>query len=290
MHGTHPAPKGTLDVEKGLIKILEGVEGRGAKENNDQSEVFRSIEASIARLEESTSDLKNYNPITDDIDGTWRLLYTSSPGTNSPIQKTVTGFSGVSIYQVINIKNRSGSFLKDKVPDVSNTVVFNDLDARLRVTALASTSKDQLVVPRVGDGSILGFYPFGKSSSYPRAKEERIDFAFQEAKLEAVKFPLGFYLPYPVPFKLLGDEAKGWLDQTYISKDFRVCRGNKGTCFLLQKVQDIESDRAATIATIPANSLPSLRNLSKSGSAHAFSVSSQNSDDTRNGSEKIFVW
>ena len=195
--------KGTLDVEKGLIKILEGVEGRGKKENNDQSEVFRSIEASIARLEESTSDLKNYNPITDDIDGTWRLLYTSSPGTNSPIQKTVTGFSGVSIYQVINIKNRSGSFLKDKVPDVSNTVVFNDLDARLRVTALASTSKDQLVVPRVGDGSILGFYPLVNRAHIPRAKRKNVlTLPSKRPSWEAVKFPLGFYLPYPVPFKL----------------------------------------------------------------------------------------
>jgi len=36
---------------------------------------------------------------------------------------------------------------------------------------------------------------------------ERIDFAFQEAQFEFKDFPIT--IPYPVPFKLLGDEAKG---------------------------------------------------------------------------------
>ncbi len=36
-------------------------------------------------------------------------------------------------------------------------------------------------------------------------------------------------MPYPVPFKLLGDERKGWLDITYLSPDgkLRLSRGNK---------------------------------------------------------------
>ncbi|XP_040995283.1 probable plastid-lipid-associated protein 12, chloroplastic isoform X2 [Juglans microcarpa x Juglans regia] len=40
-----------------------------------------------------------------------------------------------------------------------------------------------------------------------------------------------------VPFRLLGDEAKGWLDTTYLSPsgDLRISRGNKGTTFVLQK-------------------------------------------------------
>jgi hypothetical protein len=40
-------------------------------------------------------------------------------------------------------------------------------------------------------------------------------------------------LPYPVPFKLLGDEAKGWLDTTYLGRDVRISKGNKGTTFVL---------------------------------------------------------
>ena len=46
---------------------------------------------------------------------------------------------------------------------------------------------------------------------------------------------LPFPIPYPVPFKILGDERKGWLDVTYLSEDrmFRLSRGNKGTLFIL---------------------------------------------------------
>ena len=47
-------------------------------------------------------------------------------------------------------------------------------------------------------------------------------------------FQLGpLRLPYPVPFRLLGDEARGWLDTTYLSQRLRVSRGNKGTTFIL---------------------------------------------------------
>ena len=40
---------------------------------------------------------------------------------------------------------------------------------------------------------------------------------------------LPFSIPYPVPFRRLGDERKGWLDVTYLAPDgrFRLSRGNK---------------------------------------------------------------
>ncbi len=42
---------------------------------------------------------------------------------------------------------------------------------------------------------------------------------------------LPFNIPYPVPFKLLGDETKGWIDITYLNPEgtFRLTRGNKGS-------------------------------------------------------------
>lgn len=56
---------------------------------------------------------------------------------------------------------------------------------------------------------------------------ERILFRFDKAAF-SLKF-LPFKVPYPVPFKLLGDEAKGWLDTTYLSSkgNIRISRGNK---------------------------------------------------------------
>lgn len=62
-----------------------------------------------------------------------------------------------------------------------------------------------------------------------RSKQDlRIDFAFDYAFFDLRALPVR--IPYPVPFKLLGDETKGWIDITYLSPDgtFRLSRGNKG--------------------------------------------------------------
>ena len=72
----------------------------------------------------------------------------------------------------------------------------------------------------------------------PAASPDRIDFAFDLAYFELRATPFGALpapvrIPYPVPFRLLGDEAKGWLDTTYLGEDVRISRGNKGTTFIL---------------------------------------------------------
>ena len=33
-------------------------------------------------------------------------------------------------------------------------------------------------------------------------------------------------------------EQKGWLEITFLSKDLRVCRGDKGTLFILRRIKD----------------------------------------------------
>ena len=83
-----------------------------------------------------------------------------------------------------------------------------------------------LVTPREGDGKILGLNIFGVSNSNPpRDETERIDFAFKEAQFETRKSGLSqLSIPYPVPFTLLGDEAKGWIDVTYMSSSLRLSR------------------------------------------------------------------
>ena len=45
----------------------------------------------------------------------------------------------------------------------------------------------------------------------------------------------GVRVPYPVPFRLLGDEAKGYLDTSYVSERLRISRGNKGTTFIFAR-------------------------------------------------------
>ena len=113
------------------------------------------------------------------------------------------------------------------------------------------------------------------------AQDMRIDFQFDTAAF-AFKF-LPFKVPYPVPFKLLGDEIKarsalllpaaliptscgasaplllcsgraclqGWLDITYLSPDgrFRLSRGNKGTLFVLARDVPLQEQLLEAVAS-----------------------------------------
>ncbi|WOL05974.1 hypothetical protein Cni_G14705 [Canna indica] len=98
-------------------------------------------------------------------------------------------------------------YLRIEDPRVSNIVRFSDAVGELKVEAAAA----------IKDG-------------------KRILFQFDRAAF-SFKF-LPFKVPYPVPFRLLGDEAKGWLDTTYLSHsgNIRISRGNKGSTFVLQKM------------------------------------------------------
>ena len=74
-----------------------------------------------------------------------------------------------------------------------------------------------------------------RASAEPEAPR-RINFAFEKGTI-GLRTPWGQRLtvPYPVPFQLLGEEAKGWLDTVYLSESVRVSRGNKGTAFVLRR-------------------------------------------------------
>jgi hypothetical protein len=67
-------------------------------------------------------------------------------------------------------------------------------------------------VPRRGDGRILGLNLFGISQTEVPASDPdaRIDFQFVDAGFDLSVLP--FRIPYPVPFRLLGDEVKGWIE------------------------------------------------------------------------------
>ena len=113
--------KATAAAEAQLLNILEATEaisGEATKLTEDQ---LGTIQNAIKLLEASKSGIQE--PITSPLlDGTWKLLYTSSPGTNSPIQRKVTSTKGISVYQVVNLLDTTNSFLPDQLPDISNTV------------------------------------------------------------------------------------------------------------------------------------------------------------------------
>ncbi|KAJ9558976.1 hypothetical protein OSB04_013590 [Centaurea solstitialis] len=204
------------DAENSLISSIIGIQGRGRSASplqlKDVEQAVKVLEATEGVPDPTSSSL---------IEGRWQLIFTTRPGTASPIQRTFVGVDLFSVFQEI--------YLQTNDPRVSNIVKFSDAIGELKVEA-AATIKD------------------GK----------RILFRFDKAAF-AFKF-LPFKVPYPVPFKLLGDEAKGWLDTTYLSKsgNIRISRGNKGTTFVLQKrteprqrlLSAISSDRSVVIQAI----------------------------------------
>lgn len=183
--------------EAALVEALVGVQGRGrsasARQLQDVAEAVSALEASGGVPEPTGSPL---------IEGRWQLMYTTRPGTASPIQRTFVGVDAFSVFQEIALRGTDD-------PRVNNIVRFSEKIGELKVEAAAS----------VDSGN-------------------RILFRFDKAAF-SFKF-LPFKVPYPVPFKLLGDEAKGWLDTTYLSPkgNIRISRGNKGTTFVLQKDVD----------------------------------------------------
>ncbi|GAB2229343.1 hypothetical protein Droror1_Dr00023482 [Drosera rotundifolia] len=179
--------------ENRLVDALIGIQGRGRSASPQQ---LKEVENAVRVLE----DLRGVTDPTNSslIEGRWQLMFTTRPGSASPIQRTFVGVDVFSVFQEV--------FLRTNDPRVSNIVKFSESVGELKVEAEAS----------IADG-------------------KRILFQFDKAAFSFKFFP--FKVPYPVPFKLLGDEAKGWLDTTYLSNtgNFRISRGNKGTTFVLQK-------------------------------------------------------
>ncbi|KAK1426310.1 hypothetical protein QVD17_14981 [Tagetes erecta] len=181
------------DDEMKVISSVIGIQGRGRSASRQQ---LKAVEQAVEVLE-ATKGVPD--PTSSSlIEGRWQLIFTTRPGSASPIQRTFVGVDLFSVFQEI--------YLRTNDPRVSNIVKFSDAIGELKVEA-AATIKD------------------GK----------RILFRFDKAAF-SLKF-LPFKVPYPVPFRLLGDEAKGWLDTTYLSQsgNLRISRGNKGTTFVLQK-------------------------------------------------------
>ncbi|KAL5707624.1 putative plastid-lipid-associated protein 12 [Ranunculus cassubicifolius] len=195
------------EPETRLIEALIGIQGRGRSASPQQ---IKDVESAVLMLEaqQGVSDPTSSSLI----EGRWQLIFTTRPGTASPIQRTLVGVDFFSVFQEI--------YLGKEDPRVSNIVKFSEAIGELKVEAAAS----------IKDG-------------------KRILFRFDKAAF-SFKF-LPFKVPYPVPFRLLGDEAKGWLDTTYLSDsgNIRISRGNKGTTFVLQKQTEPRQKLLSIIST-----------------------------------------
>ncbi|TFJ80224.1 hypothetical protein NSK_008367 [Nannochloropsis salina CCMP1776] len=227
------SPRVLPNTENSLLQAIQGL---------DRREVQNSVQAQ-GRVSGLIKELEAAKGIpkattTREINGKWRLLYTSSDSTASPIQNTFVGNKAFAVYQDIDIAPSASSSAPGTV---TNIVDFGGAIGALNVQALASTPARPIpnFAPRLGDGRFFGLNILGISKTeVPRDSDpdDRIDFKFDNAGFDLGLLP--FRIPYPVPFRLLNDEVKGWLEVTYLSGRLRVSRGNKGTIFVLEKVEE----------------------------------------------------
>ncbi|KAF6249504.1 hypothetical protein COO60DRAFT_1580714 [Scenedesmus sp. NREL 46B-D3] len=185
-----PSPEKVKEAEQGVLTALGSVKGRGA----------------------SGMDVTNQELLNVALDGRWKLLYTSRPGSASPIQRTFVGVEAFKVFQEVD--------LTGQLPRVNNVVDFGWWLGYLKVEAEASIESRPLP----------GFTP-------RRAFHIKL---------------LPFTIPYPVPFRILGDERKGWIDITYMNEEatLRIARGNKGTLFVLAKDLPVDDLKGQLMAAI----------------------------------------
>jgi len=208
--------------EETLLKLLSssGVEGRGVSLTaSDDEEVHRLATELEQKLEEATLDEDtNDSPL---LPGRWRVLYQGKPGVKteflsidswkkylsgegpSPIQNLVAGSGSVSrLYQVVQLGEGTAGQTGGRI--------LNVIDA--------------------SPAAVVAIEALLENKPQPN----RLGFRFSGGTILLRTLWNGtLALPYPVPFDLLGDNAKGWLQTDYITDNLRLSRGNKGSLFVL---------------------------------------------------------
>mmetsp|Transcript_15217 Transcript_15217/g.46145 ORF Transcript_15217/g.46145 Transcript_15217/m.46145 type:complete len:243 (+) Transcript_15217:31-759(+) len=175
-----------------------------------------------AELEECLGALcfpKTETPTAADLTGRWTLLYATKSrfDARSPLGRRVDGTAPgfEALFASEQAEASSSPIQRLLLSSLEAVTVQQTVD-------LAGGRVDQLV--SLGDVAL-------RLSAAAAFDAGRINFTFDLAY-----FQLGpVRVPYPVPFRLLGDEAKGWLDTPYVSDTLRVSKGNKGTTFILRR-------------------------------------------------------
>eukprot|EP00854_Cymbomonas_tetramitiformis_P005577 gene5577-6764_t len=194
------------------------------------------LATALAVLEEDGGEIES--PVSSaEIEGNWTLLYTSKSqfDIRNPLGRRVDGTTpGIEgVFEALF--GKSAEALQQGIASSSSPIqrTITSIDA---VTVRQDIRLKDTTDPRVDQMVLVGDVGFLRLSAAASAEgDRRINFTFDLAYFEFNSLPFP-RIPYPVPFKLLGDEAKGWLDTLYLSPKLRVTRGNKGTVFVLKKV------------------------------------------------------
>jgi hypothetical protein len=169
------------------------------------------------------------------IEGEWKLVHTSGSSFDprNPLGRRTDGTSpGLEAF-----------FSKVLGGDGSEIAASSSPIQRAVTDAFSVVQELRGLSPQSGDGrgrveqrvfTPVGILHLNAAASVRPESPARVNFAFDEGYFEFKQSGLP-RVPYPVPFKLLGKEAEGYLDTTYLSDSLRISTGNKGTQFVLTR-------------------------------------------------------
>ncbi|XP_068490570.1 probable plastid-lipid-associated protein 12, chloroplastic isoform X7 [Phaseolus vulgaris] len=127
------------ESENSLIEALLGIQGRGRSSSPQQ---LNAVERAVQVLERlgGVPDPTNSNLI----EGRWQLIFTTRPGTASPIQRTFVGVDFFSVFQEV--------YLRTNDPRVCNIVSFSDAIGELKVEKQTEPRQKLLTAISSGKG------------------------------------------------------------------------------------------------------------------------------------------
>jgi hypothetical protein len=182
------------------------------------------------RLDALVRELEASGPVADPkqsglLSGAWQLLYTLRENTGventewltyvlangpSPIQRAVVG----AVAQVSLVYQTLDPALTRFV----NVIDFEDaLGGRLNLEAAVDSVDD--------DGTL-------------NIRFDNAFFLFSRNPLTKAALATPVRLPYPVPFRLLPNESRGFLKTTFLDAELRLARGNRGSVFVLRRMAE----------------------------------------------------
>ena len=216
----------------------------------DDAGTLRAIDALTKNFKVSES-IGDNEALAAAVDGTWRLIYStkSTFDATAPLGRrtdnTAPGIEAV-FAALFGSSSNSSDSASSRVAASSSPIqraVLSKLSeggfaVRQGVRLVDADASGRGRVDQAvcfGDG--IGYFRLSANASLEPETSElrgRINYGFDLAYLD-LKKPFEARLPYPVPFRLLGAEAMGFLTTDYVSDAVRISTGNKGTTFVFIK-------------------------------------------------------
>ena len=228
------------EVELELISLIE----TGASDDAVTRAIGRLVDAfDVSR------ECEDVRALVDALEGTWRLVHSTKTefDASAPLGRradaTTPGLEALFsiLFDDEKKKGNASNGVEASSSPIQRAVLQKLNDGGFAVRQGVSLARD-------GRGRVDQAVCFGRGGWFrlsanatlesPKATDARargrINYGFDLAYLD-VKSPFEARVPYPVPFKLLGKEAMGYLTCDYVSENVRVSTGNKGTTFVFVK-------------------------------------------------------